>query len=48
MKQLHLVPFLLFTKYNSLHPTMGCTQHTLYLMYLPIELAFFKNLIKFA
>ena len=29
-KLLHLVPFLLFTKYNSIHPPMGCTHHTPY------------------
>ena len=43
-KFLHLVPFLLFTKFNSLHPPMGCTHHTLYFIYLPTKLASFENL----
>ena len=42
------MPFLLFTNYNSLHPPMGCTHHTLYFICLPIKLASFKNLINFA
>ena len=45
---MHLVPFLLFARYKSLHPPMGCTHHTLYLIYLPIKLASIKNLINFA
>ena len=29
-KFLHLVPFLFFTEYNSLHPPMNCTHHIPY------------------
>ena len=47
-KFLHLVSFLLFTKYNNLYPPLGCTHHTPYFIYTPIKLASFENIINFA
>ena len=35
--------FLLFTKYNSVYPPLGCTHHTPYFIYTPIKLASFEN-----
>ena len=46
-KFLYLVPFLLFTKYNSIHPPMGCTHYTPYFIYIQIKLTSFENLINF-
>ena len=44
LKHMHLVPFLLFAKYNSLHPPMGCIHHTPYFIYLLIKSTFLKTL----
>ena len=38
--------FLLFTKYNSVYPPLGCTHHTPYFIYTPSFLKILSILLK--